>query len=382
MVRDLLIVGAGPVGLALALALRDAGLDLALVDARERGAARRDPRVLALSHGTRLTLQRLGVWPSLQTTPIVSIHVSQHGGFGRTRIEAREHDLPALGYVVAAGELAGALDDAVAAAGIPLIDRCRVEHCARARDHVTVRLDGVEPPSCEARLVACAEGAMPADDPSVSSHDYQQHAVIALATPQRAHQGLAYERFTAEGPLALLPCGNAYAVVHTAAPATADRLLTMAPEAYRHALEERMGGRIALTEVGPRQRFPLTLRYRRHPVGERMVWIGNAAQTLHPVAGQGFNLALRDVWALAAILRERPPPADPGAAELLAGYARSRILDRRGTIGMTDALVRLFSNDHPVLGGLRGAGLLALDACSPLRAALARRMMFGARAWP
>ena len=143
-----------------------------------------------------------------------------------------------------------------------------------------------------------------------------------------------------------------------------------------------MAGRVRLVRVEPRLRFPLALRYRRDPVGERVAWLGNAAQTLHPVAGQGFNLALRDVWALATTLRERATGEDPGSATLLDRYRRARRLDRRATIGATDSLVRLFSNDIGPLNALRGAGLLLLDACPPLRGALARRMMFGARAWP
>ncbi|MCB1890541.1 MAG: FAD-dependent monooxygenase [Rhodocyclaceae bacterium] len=380
--HDLLIVGAGPVGMALALALRGSGLDIALVDARPRGAARSDPRVLALAHGTRLTLQRLGAWDGLPVTPIRSIHVSQASGFGRTRIEAAEHHLDALGYVVRAGDLATALDERLRDAGIPVIEGRKVAHLAAGEDDVTVSLEGDGGQAVRARLVACAEGGVQGGAADIDGRDYGQHAVITLARPADPHHHLAFERFTPDGPLALLPCREDYAIVHTASPRRADRLLALDEREYMDEVEQRMAGRVRLVRVEPRLRFPLALRYRRDPVGERVAWLGNAAQTLHPVAGQGFNLALRDVWALATTLRERATGEDPGSATLLDRYRRARRLDRRATIGATDSLVRLFSNDIGPLNALRGAGLLLLDACPPLRGALARRMMFGARAWP
>ena len=381
MAHDLCIVGAGPVGMALAVALRDRGLDIVLVDARDRGAARSDPRTLALSHGSYLTLKRLGVWDALPVTPIRSIHVSQRGGFGRTRIEAEEHGLPALGYVVAAGALASALDDAVSACGFRVIERSKVAKLAPGADHVAVHLQDGIADGLGARLVACAEGSMDGDDAQVKSRDYGQHAVITTATPDEDHTGLAYERFTEHGPLALLPCGARYAVVHTASPAGAEALLGLDEATYLSQLSEHMAGRVRFTATEPRLRFPLMLRYRRQPVGERTVWLGNAAQTLHPVAGQGFNLALRDVWALARRLNA-VGAGDPGSPALIADYGRARRADRGATIGATDSLVRLFSNDVPALRRLRGGGLLLLDVFPPLRGFLARRMMFGARAWP
>ena len=170
-----------------------------------------------------------------------------------------------------------------------------------------------------------------------------------------------------------------FAVVHTATPARAEALLALDDAAYLAALQTAFGHRLALVAASGRARFPLQLRMRRDPVGERLVWLGNAAQTLHPVAGQGFNLALRDVWALAGRLRDA---ADPGDAAVLAGYLRERRVDRAGTAGFTDTLVRVFSNDLPPLRAARGLGLLALDLAPPLRHFLAKRMMFGARAWP
>ena len=376
--HDLAIVGAGPVGMTLALALKDAGLDIVLVDARPRGAARQDPRVLALSHGTRLTLERLGIWPHLQATPIETIHVSHQGGLGRSLLQAAEYGLPALGYVAAAGDLATALDNALATAGIPVRDNASVSGLAAGAEDVLISLaDGSH---LSARLAACAEGAIQGTDDDLVERDYGQHAVISIATPAEAHGQRAWERFTPQGPLAVLPCGSGCAIVHTAAPGEADALMALDDQAYLARLQAHFGTRLRFASVGPRNRYPLLLRYRPNPVGQRTVWLGNAAQTLHPVAGQGYNLALRDVWSCAQTLLRAG--GDPGAADTLAAYARARQLDRQGTIRFTDGLVRLFSTPAPALKHLRGAGLFALDLLPPVRHFVAKRMMFGARAWP
>ena len=383
---DLLIVGAGPVGMALALALKDAGLDIVLADARPRTAVTQDARVLALAWGTQLTLQRLGVWqqndPALPATAIRSIHISQQGGFGSTRLQAADYGQAALGQVMSAGTLAAALRRAVDAAGITVLDRTEVTPLAAGDQDVIASLSGAGAPAAtlRARLAACAEGGMQGTEADIVDHDYHQHALIARVEVAGGHQGIAFERFTAEGPVALLPHGRDYALVHVVAPERADVLLALDEHDYLRELQARFGKRVRLTAVHERLRYPLRLRYRRQVVAARTVWVGNAAQTLHPVAGQGFNLALRDVCALAATLLERG--GDPGAAPTLAAYMAARKLDRQGTIRFTDTLVKLFSNDLGLLRHARGAGLLALDLCSPLRHFVARRMMFGARAWP
>jgi 2-octaprenyl-6-methoxyphenol hydroxylase len=393
--HDLLIVGAGPVGLALALALKDTGLDIVLADARSREAVASDPRDLALAYGSRLTLQALGAWGALPATAIEHIHISQQGGLGRTLIDAAEHGLPALGYVVPAGALASALRAAVDAAGIPVLDETEVLNLAAGSADIIASLaaPGRPPATLRARLAACAEGGLRGDDPSVVERDYRQHALIAQVAVSGGHRGTAFERFTDEGPLALLPKGEGYALVHVARPDTADALCALDDEAYLARLQAHVGNRVRLETVGKRLRYPLLLRYRETSIGKRTVWLGNAAQTLHPVAGQGFNLALRDVWALAdTLLRHKDEgarsasatqsPCDLGDPAVLAAYARSRGLDRLGTIRFTDTLVRVFSNDFAPLRHARGAALFALDVFPPLRNFVARRMMFGARAWP
>ncbi len=389
---DLLIVGAGPVGLALALALKESGLDITLADTRRHDAIAADPRVLALSHGTRLTLERLGAWHGLPATAIETIHISQRNGFGRTLLRAADHGIPALGYVASAGALAAALRRAADAAGIRVLDQTQVTLPSRSgsnTDAIGFELchPGGERTTHAARLAACAEGAMQPGDPDIVEHDYGQHALISHARidPAPGHHHTAFERFTTDGPLALLPHGTGYAVVHVAPPARADELLALNDSAYLARIQAIIGPRAHLSAVTERLRYPLLLRYRRQPVGARTVWLGNAAQTLHPVAGQGFNLALRDVWALAETLLARHDlhnTGDIGAPALLAAYVRARGLDRFGTIRFTDLLARLFATDTPLLHHTRGAGLLALDLFPPLRHFVARRMLFGARAWP
>ncbi len=386
---DLLVVGAGPVGLALALALKDSGLAIVLADARPRAAVLADPRVLALAHGTRLTLERLGVWDGLPVTPIRSIHVSQQGGFGRTELRAEDYRQPALGYVVSAGALAGALRAAVDRSGIAVLDETQVTALTPQADAVVATLvatlagtaaSAPDDAPCRARLVACAEGRLEAGGQDVVERDYRQHALIARIDVDGGHRHRAFERFTPQGPIALLPCDSNFALVQVVSPERADQLLAIDDAGYVAQLQDRFGTRLRFGAVSRRHRYPLGLRYRRHPAGARTVWLGNAAQTLHPVAGQGFNLALRDVWALADTLLRHP--GDPGGAAVLDAYADARGLDRCGAIHFTDALVRVFSNDFAPLRQLRGAGLLALDTIPPLRDFVARRMMFGARAWP
>jgi len=192
------------------------------------------------------------------------------------------------------------------------------------------------------------------------------------------HGHRAWERFTPDGPLALLPLGESYAVVFTVPTDKAASLLALGDDGFLATLQAQFGKRLQFVASGPRAGFPLTLRLRAQITQPRQVWIGNSAQTLHPVSGQGFNLGLRDAWQLAAALLDQP---DPGAPETLAGYARGRRIDRRGSVAFTDGLVRIFSNDLPPLRVVRGLGLLALDLCPPLRHFVARRMIWGARAW-
>lgn len=378
---DVVIVGAGPVGASLALALRASELSVAVVEARAPETTPTDPRPLALSHGSRLILGRLGVWGGLEPgTPIEAIHVSQQGGFGRVTLTAHEAGLPALGFVVNYAALAGELGRALRASAGRYKTSARVVRVHGSPSAVTVEFERSGTiHAVSAKLLVVADGGAVEGIARVKTHDYRQVALTAVATAELPHRNVAYERFTPGGPLALLPYGENLAVIWSCDPAAAQRLCQMHEREFLCELHRHFGDRLGrLTAAGGRAQYPLVLRYASEVVSERVVLVGNAAQTLHPVAGQGFNLGLRDAWELAGELA-RCPPGETGSGAMLAAYRARRLLDRKGGTWFTDALVRVFSNDILPLRLARGVGLAALDCAPPAKRFLARRMTFGAR---
>lgn len=372
---DILIVGAGPVGLTLHLALAAGGQPSLLLDCRPLASQQGDPRALALSHGARQLLEQINSWPARAATPIETIHVSQKDGFGRTLIDRADYALPALGYVVRYRDLAGAL--AANLAPDAVLAEAEILDIAPGDEHVTVSLRHAgQMRTIRTKLLVHAEGT-PGDDPAVSVSDYAQHAVICEVTPTPGHNKRAWERFTPDGPLALLPLGDEYSIVFTLPPAKADAVMAMDDTAFLAALQQQFGQRLHFANPGPRSRFPLALRLRDTLAKGGEVWIGNTAQTLHPVSGQGFNLGIRDAWQLSEILLKKGLDRS-----ILADYAASRRVDRRGSALFTDQIVRAFSNDFGSLKVVRGLGLFALDVFPPARHFVAKRMIWGARAWP
>jgi 2-octaprenyl-6-methoxyphenol hydroxylase len=344
---DVLVRGAGPVGCALAAALRGSAHRIAILD---RGAGNIPFRPIALSYASRLILERLGAWQGLSVTPIDTIHVSERGAFGQARIDAADAGVPSLGYVVDYANLARAL-------------RARVA-------------DLISPDEMPARCVVHAEGA----STDASEKRYAQDALVATVevSPPAAHA--AFERFTADGPLALLPFGGRYALVWSAKPERAAALAAMPEAEFLAELAAAAGIRPGRpVACAARSVQPLTLRISPARTGQREVFIGNAAQTLHPVAGQGLNLGLRDAWELAEILRDA---ADPGDAATLARYSARRRLDAAATIRVTDFLASGFIGSNRVLHAARGAALMALDVFPPARRFFARRMIYGPSALP
>lgn len=377
---DIVIVGGGPVGATLALALSSRGLTVALLEARAPQAARADPRPIALSHGSRLILERLGIGDELRpATPILRIHVSQRGGFGRVELSADEAGLPALGYVVDYAALAVALAHRLETVGQCRLIRAAVSALEGGVEAAAVHFDaGTGPGETSARLVAVADGgALPAAQ--VRTRDYGQSVVTTRVTCALPHRNVAYERFTPDGPLALLPTGEGVAVVWTTTPDRARQLCELSEAAFLERLQAAFGSRLGVFHhAGACASYPLALRFVDRIAKSRVVALGNAAQTLHPVAGQGLNLGLRDAWELAGTIGELAP-AEIGAAAHLRAYQARRRADRSGGIAFTDALVRLFSNDIAPLRLARGLGLAALGAAPPLKDFLVRRMTFGAR---
>ncbi|WP_175978818.1 UbiH/UbiF/VisC/COQ6 family ubiquinone biosynthesis hydroxylase [Burkholderia sp. BCC1047] len=382
---DLAIVGAGPVGLALAgwLARRSATqhASIALIDAREPAASANDPRAIAVSHGSRVLLDTLA-WPA-DAAPIEHIHVSQRGHFGRTLIDRDEHALAALGYVVRYGSIVQALAGAVRGTRVDWLTSTTARAPQQDADGVTLTLDGPQGERpLRARLVINAEGGLFHEqqaDAGKHRRDYGQTALVGTVTVSAPRPNVAWERFTHEGPLALLPLGGPrqaeYSLVWCCTPDEAARRAALPDDAFLRELGsvfgERMGEFVA---IAGRASFPLGLNAAQTLVSGRVAVVGNAAQTLHPVAGQGLNLGLRDAHTLVDALS-----AQGFEATALAAFNARRALDRRFTIGATDTLARLFTIDAGPLPLLRGAALTALEFVPPLKKAIARQMMFGQR---
>ena len=376
---DIVIAGGGPVGAALMLGLRNCGQRVALVEARA-GTPVADGRTLALSHGNRLILERLGVWRSLApVTPIMRISVSQQRAFGRVELDAGEAHVPALGYTVSYGTLQRALTAALRSSGATVVAGSAALSVAGDEHNATLRLDSGGEVEMRARLAVIADGGAHLKAARIRARDYRQAALVCDVATDEPHQNRAFERFTPAGPLALLPTERGWSLVWTAASADASGLATLPEAEFCARLRDAFGpaaGSFRL--LGERQVFPLVLKYATRPVAPRTVLIGNAAQTLHPVAGQGLNLGLRDAWELARSIAALGD-GDPGARAFLKIYFSQRRFDRTATILFTDSLIRLFSNDIPLLDTARGVGLAVLGGFAPAKNFLVRRMLFGTR---
>lgn len=401
---EIAVVGGGLVGMSLALALGRAGIAVSLIEARDtkvRGDSAYDARPIALSQCSRRILDALAVWEALRdsVTPITRIHVSDRGHFGFARLRAEDQGVDALGYVVSAAVLDRALQTALGSVARVRVLRPAVVQGVERDQRSTVRLlvaasgdgsgdgSGGEPDTglnsrVDAKLmVLCDGGSSPLREQlGISAHarDYAQWAVTARVEARCAHRGVAYERFTAAGPLALLPMhGNHCGLVWSMDEARARQLVALDDQGFLGALGEQFGTRLGgFVSSGPRSAFALRLITASAVVGERLAIIGNAANHLHPVAGQGLNLGLRDAAALAEIvvaaLRDGD---DPGESAALTRYAAWRRADQLRVSRATDALVRLFSNSFAPLVAARGLGLLAFDLFPPAKRLFADHAM-------
>jgi len=374
---DVAICGAGPVGLALAALLVRrgiAGARIALIDARALGQSISDPRSIALAWGSRMLLDDIGAW-TFPATAIHTIHVSRRGQLGRSVLDRAEHKLEALGYVTRYGDVVDALARAVERAGVRVIRPARVTALDESAQHVLLSLDDGR--TLTAQVAVGAEGGVfGQQDDKKQTRDYGQSAVIARVSSATPIPHRAFERFTDEGPLALLPQEGAdgfqYALVWCVQPERAAALQAMDEARFLHELGEAFGGRLGkFVKVSPRFAYPLGLNADAHATA-RTVAIGNAAQTLHPVAGQGLNLGLRDAAVLARLLARYPGP------EGIARFSGERVQDRKLTIALTDTMARAFVGSGP-LQSVLGLGLAALDALPPARAMLGELMMYGRR---
>lgn len=376
------------VGACLAVAAAAAGRRIVLIEGTAPDSSAHqsfDERTTALGNASRRILETLGVWGGVadQCGVIRAIHVSDAGRFAFAHLNASEQGIEAFGFVVPNRVLGAALWQQIRAnERISVRTPATVESVSADAEGVTMRLAGHEA-VLRARLAVAADGAHSAvrRDAGIgaSEADYGQVAVVANVATDTPHDGTAFERFTATGPLALVPLRDgSYTVIWARSPQAATETLAASEPQFLSLLQQHFGWRAGkFTRAGRRASYPLKLTRADAAVAKRTVLIGNSAQSLHPVAGQGFNLALRDVAALAELLVAE---GDPGADAVLAAFAQGREADRRGVTRFTDGLIRLFGDTRAPVRALRGAGLLLFDLLPPAKSALARVSLgFGGR---
>ena len=386
---DVVIVGGGMVGASLVCALAGRNLRIAMVEAVQpavRAGAGYDDRAIALAYGTRRIFTGLQLWEQLESaaTPIHRIHVSDRGHFGMARMDRNEEGLPAIGYVVPARDIGRVLSDAVAAIdGVDNWCPATVTAVHRTDEGVQLQLDcdGVVE-TLDTRLVVAADGAdsLLREQFGIGhvERDYGQTAIVTNISPQLPHKNIAYERFTASGPMALLPMsGQRCAVVWTVATQQADAVMALDDADFLAQLQERFGYRLGrLEKTGRRQAWPLRLVQAKESVRERLALVGNAVHTLQPVAGQGFTLGARDGAVLAEVMVDALRAGeDPGSLAVLNRYGDWRHRDHRNVMLFTDGLASLFSLPIPALGVARSAGMLAFDLLPPAKRWLTRMTM-------
>jgi 2-octaprenyl-6-methoxyphenol hydroxylase len=385
-VYDVIIIGGGMVGASLLAALRNhPDKKIALVEAVPFDSSAQpsfDDRSIALSYGSRRIFESLGLWQQIETQveAIQTIHVSDRGHLGATRLHHHEERVEALGYVAENKVVGRVLMDAVQQ--LPHVDwycPATIESLEQSADEVCIGIKSeAQIQQLRAHLLVAADGVHSVTRKlagvDIIHNDYQQSAIITNLQTDQRHNGIAYERFTDSGPLAFLPMTeNRYSVVWTCPRQQLQSLLDLTDAEFSQQLQQRFGFRAGnIKKVGARVAYPLVYSEAEQLCKGRVVMIGNAAHTLHPVAGQGYNLALRDVAELAELIVSAD---DPGEVSLLADYQATRLKDMRRIYRATDSLVKIFSNNHALLGHARAMGLISVDLLSPLRHLMARHSM-------
>lgn len=384
---DVAIVGCGLIGAPLALALANAGFKVTTIDRLVPEAPVEDPldqRCTALSASTVALLQGLGLWEPVekQATAIESVHISQRGYFGVTRLTAAEQQLSALGYVVENRRYQRILQQQLAQSSVTQLMPAQLNSlqvgASEARLGITAGDTGVTQTEClHAKLVVAADGLSSSVRELAgigSTHvDYEQSALLTTVQLEQSHNNVAFERFTKDGPLALLPSYDRTAsVVCCLSQAFAKEISQYSDDDVLHYLQQQFGRRLGpFVRLGSRKLIPLVRIEANRQIENRLVLLGNAARLLHPVAGQGYNLAMRDVATLISCLNIN----DAGTKSNLEKFASDCAKDQRQVIQLTDTLARLFRGNTSLLGHARGLGLLGLDTISPLRQQFAHRAL-------
>lgn len=382
---DILIFGGGLVGASLACALRTTSLRIAIIEAApwftHRSPPSYDDRVLALNDVSQRIFTGMGIWNHVlpYATPIQSIHISEQGKWGFTRLESRFLGLPALGYVVTARQLGQALFETLSQSPIKIFSPAKLSklRCDDHQVHLQIFSEEQEY-TLQARLLVAADGenSQIRKQVGLSAHkkEYGQVAVIANVTTEYPHQYKAYERFTPSGPLALLPlrdrdCGLIWTVPQT----QSDRVKSLSSQDFLNAIQQQFGWRLGrFIQGGQRYSYPLHLIHTPHPVRSRVILIGNAAHTVHPIAGQGFNLGLRDVASLAQVIIESQ--SELGGERMLEHYLTLQQPDQQRVLWLTDTLVKGFSNTFLPLVIARNLGLWSLEGVPFLKKHLIEQM--------
>jgi 2-octaprenyl-6-methoxyphenol hydroxylase len=382
---NVVIVGGGPVGACLALLLAKQGIAVTVLEARRQGASDNEARALALSYGSRRILDNLGVWVNLSkdATAINTIHVSQKGSVGRSRLHAHDYKQEALGYVLSYGTLSKALDIAISGeSNVNFIFEAPADHITHTNKYASVTYTHYgKSHTLSSRLIVLADGGRSLDDIAglvKETKEYGHDALISKVRAEMPHNNIAYERFTANGPMALLPNGERdFSLVWTGKKEYVNQLLILNDAEFLSQLHEQFGDRVGqFLGVEKRMAFPLKLSQLITTNTPHLAVIGNAAQTMHPVAGQGFNVGMRDAESLALHIISASPE-DFGGHQMLTDYLASRQSDSKNGLLFTDFLVNIFSNDIIGMNSLRSAGLGLFDVIKPIKKYLVSKMSYG-----
>lgn len=382
---DVIIIGSGMVGGCLGLALSQTSLRIAIVEAKpfvDKQADSAGKRAIALSWGSRNILEQLNIWQQINDNamPIRHIHVSDKGHFGKARLSAKTQHVDALGYVVEAAKIESVVSTSLVATNIDVLCPATLSNYVVHDSKVEVAInlnDKEQTLSCD--LLVGADGGLSKvrqlGSFELKGYAYDQQAITGLIKVESDERDVAYERFTSEGPIAMLPhFDGLYSLVWTMPSDLAEQVKQMSEKAFLDRLQSRFGqwlGELSLS--GACQIFPLSLSHVPQNISDRVVLIGNAAHQLHPVAGQGFNLGLRDAAMLADVLMSAPQ--DMGVEDMLGTYARQRKTDQALITGFTDSVIKLFSTDNAMLSVVRNSGLLMLDKVPMLKNEFARQTM-------